>query len=279
MTTPVCPSHLFHYTNVETLALILKNRTIRFVPLNKMDDLQEKKASDAKSIGHIFYVSCWTEDTNESIPMWNMYTSLSGGIRIKMKSIPFENKQENIDELKRALQPNPHIKLEIGKDLQKTLIPYSEMITHNFIVLPNDADSILKKVEYTSDKNKLSPRIVSFCNGEMELNMEYIGRVKNTHWEFQREWRYILQIVSHDILDSACLQHEKFKKTMINVLEGKYEQKIPFYDLKISDSAFAQMEITLSPKISLGNRVIVENLIEKYNPSATIHNSSLNGLI
>lgn len=33
--------YLYHYTNVETLALILANRTIRFNALNKMDDLQE----------------------------------------------------------------------------------------------------------------------------------------------------------------------------------------------------------------------------------------------
>ena len=34
--------YLFHYTNVEALALILKNRTIRFSSLDRMDDLQEK---------------------------------------------------------------------------------------------------------------------------------------------------------------------------------------------------------------------------------------------
>ncbi|MBE6746525.1 MAG: hypothetical protein E7558_03645 [Ruminococcaceae bacterium] len=35
--------YLYHYTSIETLALILKNRTIRFNSLDKMDDLQEQQ--------------------------------------------------------------------------------------------------------------------------------------------------------------------------------------------------------------------------------------------
>lgn len=33
--------YLYHYTSIETLALILKNHTIRFNSLDKMDDLQQ----------------------------------------------------------------------------------------------------------------------------------------------------------------------------------------------------------------------------------------------
>lgn len=36
---------LYHYTTIDTLALILKNRTIRFNRLDKVDDLEEKVVS------------------------------------------------------------------------------------------------------------------------------------------------------------------------------------------------------------------------------------------
>ena len=36
------PEYLYHYTAVDTLELILKNKTIRFNPLTKMDDNLEK---------------------------------------------------------------------------------------------------------------------------------------------------------------------------------------------------------------------------------------------
>ena len=41
--------YLYHYTSVDSLALILKNRTIRLNPLDKMDDLQEKKTKDIEN--------------------------------------------------------------------------------------------------------------------------------------------------------------------------------------------------------------------------------------
>lgn len=49
--------------------------------------------------------------------------------------------------------------------------------------------------------------------------------------------------------------------------------------MSISDEAFNDMEITLSPRISGGSRIIVQNLVEKYNPGANIIESNLVGLI
>ena len=65
--------YLYHYTSVETLALILKNKSIRFNSLDKMDDHQEQETSDLKNIGQFIYISSWTDDDTENIPMWNMY--------------------------------------------------------------------------------------------------------------------------------------------------------------------------------------------------------------
>lgn len=64
----------------------------------------------------------------------------------------------------------------------------------------------------------------------------------------------------------------------IYVWEGG-KQPFPYFDMVISDDAFNEMEIQLSPCISPGNKIIFENLVEKYNCSATIKESSLLGLI
>ena len=64
------------------------------------------------------------------------------------------------------------------------------------------------------------------------------------------------------------LVHDRFRDKNI------YPSFKSFF-LKIADSAFEEMEITLSPKISEGNRTIVENLIEKYNAKAILKESSL----
>lgn len=81
---------LYHYTTIEKLALILKNKTIRLMPLDKMDDVQEAKTKDFKNLGRYVFVSSWTEDETESIPMWNLYSDLSCGVRIGLKKNPFK---------------------------------------------------------------------------------------------------------------------------------------------------------------------------------------------
>lgn len=93
--------YLYHYTNIETLALILKNRTIRFNSLDKMDDLQEQQTADINNIGQFCYISSWTDDSAESIPMWNMYASLNQGVRIKLRKNPFKTYKNYAKDLEK----------------------------------------------------------------------------------------------------------------------------------------------------------------------------------
>ncbi len=118
---------IYHYTNLESLALILKNQTIRFNRLDKVDDLEE---GNTESLGVKFcryiFVSCWTETTEESIPLWKMYGGDKGGIRIALEQEMF----------KEYLISN----LELG-DLQsqgaiKSKIPLQDMINPNFFFIP-----------------------------------------------------------------------------------------------------------------------------------------------
>ncbi|WP_214653896.1 hypothetical protein, partial [Vibrio anguillarum] len=63
-----------HYTTIETLALILDSRKIRFNRLTNVDDMEEADLYGKYNIGRFLYVSCWTTNSIESIPLWNMYT-------------------------------------------------------------------------------------------------------------------------------------------------------------------------------------------------------------
>lgn len=84
------PEYLYHYTSLETLALILENRTICFNSLLNVDDIEESETSDLKNFGKYVYVSCWTDEKDEMIPMWNLYTPDMHGVRIKLPAFPFE---------------------------------------------------------------------------------------------------------------------------------------------------------------------------------------------
>ncbi len=62
---------IHHYTNIESLAMILSTKKIRFNRLDRMDDLEEGCVEAQRiPLGKYTYVSCWTEDDEESIPLW-----------------------------------------------------------------------------------------------------------------------------------------------------------------------------------------------------------------
>lgn len=140
-------------------------------------------------------------------------------------------------------------------------------------------DDLLYKVEYTSDKNKLYPHILNDNAESFTLEIGLIGKYKNIHWKFQNEWRYILNIIPLNLNQPVAKSIQDFQLIANKMRLGLEKQPFPYYDMTISDEAFNEMEITLSPAISNGNRVIVENLIEKYNHSAKLEDSCLLGLI
>lgn len=269
--------YLYHYTSIETLALILKYHTIRFNSLDKMDDLQEQQTADIKNIGQFCYISSWTDDPTESIPMWNMYASLNLGVRIKLRKNPFkvyDNTAEDLSKVVKApVTDNSH-----GKPLQ-TIIPLTEMFSKGFISIQAMNKHLLCKVEYTDDTNKLYPRILKEDGERFSLALGELGKYKNLHWKFQSEWRYILNILPLDLnqpVEKSMLESQIMANKMKLGLE---KQLFPYYDMYISDEAFEDMEVTLSPRISGGSKIIVQSLVEKYNPSAKLTESSLVGLI
>ena len=71
---------IHHYSNIEVLSLILKNRTLRFNRLDRVDDPEESNfISNGVNLGPYTFVSCWTEAKEESVPMWKMYRKMPEG--------------------------------------------------------------------------------------------------------------------------------------------------------------------------------------------------------
>lgn len=269
--------YLYHYTNIETLALILKNRTIRFNSLDKMDDLQEQQTADIENIGQFCYISSWTEDDTESIPMWNMYASLNLGVRIKLCKNPFKIYNITAKDLSKVIHA-PVTDESNGKPIQ-SIIPITEMFAKGFSVFPAITKDLLFKVEYTNDKEKLYPHLLNEDDKRFSITLGELGKYKNLHWKFQNEWRYILTILPLNLNQPVENTFNNFQLIANKMRLGLEKQPFLYYDMHLSDEAFNKMEITLSPRISSGSKVIVESLIEKYNPSATVSESHLVGLI
>lgn len=263
------PNYLYHYTTVESLALILKNRSIRFKSLDQMDDLQECMAADLKKAGQFIFVSSWTKLSEENIAMWNMYATLNAGVRIKLRANPFKS---------HPVKPELYgcvIKSE-NYEGEPCLIPLEFMVEKNFLSRSAIHGNILKKVTYTQNTNKLYPKIFEPNDSIGRLNLNKLGLHKNKGWTFQKEWRYIFEIIP---VKDMPIKKDDIKNTFEAIHYDYAVQPFSFYDMEIDNDAFNEMEIVLSPKISKGNETIVELLRDKYNPSSKIIESTLSGLI
>lgn len=270
--------YLYHYTSLESLALILKNKTIRLNPLDKMDDLQEQKTADVKNLGKFVFVSSWTDDSIESIPMWKMYTAPTAGVRIRMKKNPFVRHRTFAEDVAKAAAKG--VTVEIGKDgTADTFINIADMIDKNYYCAQAFQGNILEKVKYDENIMLLEPQVHNHDSNGERLDIGKLGLHKSTYWDFQSEWRYRLIIIRMQYSSDSKKTEQAFAESMAKMIQGKEPAPLKYYDLDIDPRCFEEMEITCSPQMTYGNRVILETIIEKYNPCAKIVESELLGKI
>lgn len=77
------PPFLYHYTKVDSLKAILPSRTIRFTRLDLLNDPTEGYQPGFPSARKNVFVSSWTFEETDSLPMWKMYCGLRGA-RLKL---------------------------------------------------------------------------------------------------------------------------------------------------------------------------------------------------
>lgn len=264
---------IYHYTNIETLALILKNKTIRFNRLDHVDDLEEGhiKVSGIKP-GLYSFVSCWTENSEESIPLWRMYTDKGVGVRIGMDKEMFKKYTYHNGDI---IDGTP---LQTDGTLIKPISP-EKLITHNMWVLPNFNDGVFfRKVQYVDDVTSAMKNAVQRTNNQVnKIETSQWSLYKNKRWEFQNESRFALTIFpkpsdlrSYDSLYCDWLR---------SALNHEIPAPVDYYDLDLDADAFNGIDITLCPNMSEGNKIIVESLCYTYLDKIHPKESSLNGFV
>lgn len=267
---------LFHYTNIEALALILKNQTIRLNSLDKMDDLEENMTKDLYNAGMFTYVSCWTSDKRENIALWKQYTNHDTGVRIELPRNPFE-KYDALELIKnerfrKILSENPDI---------RTIFRLDKMLDSNYYTQDITGENILYEMEYTENEDEIIPQISSYSalDKMTNINFKKLGKYKREAWKFQKEWRYIIQFYPGNVLSVYKDNGMTLANAMRDFMDGKVQQPFPYFDLKIDEHAFKKMKIVLSPTITAGNEILIRNAIERYNPEAEIFESAFKGKI
>jgi hypothetical protein len=242
---------LYHYTSINNLALILKSKTIRFGRLDFVNDPTEGLAEDFHSLSPYIFISCWTENSEENLALWNMYTPNMNGVRIEIETPIFESFNIN-SNMNLLFSENEYLNESKG-----------------YIILGGVNDPY--KIEYTDDKVLLKPLI----RNKFGLHLASLAKYKREIWQVEQEYRFRLNILPVD----KTVQSEYFPNRYKHLIEKQIPPPMDEYFVKIKNNSFCGMKILCGPKLQNGDKEIIEALIKTFNKSATIQESKLKGLI
>lgn len=241
---------LYHYTSIENLAYILKNKTIKFNNLMNVDDPEEAETSDLGKFGRHCLVSCWTDVKEDILPMWNMYTPGMKGVRIGMPKNPFKEHTYRAGEC-------------YFSETTRSYINYNSYYARAVTIAAKCP--LLIEVEYTENENLLKPKVASQTESGYSIVLDAIGKYKRQCWAFQREYRYKITTAPWRMDELLNVKSSEEMIALYDRLRDKNTQQ--FLDnifLELADDAFDGMEILLGPKTSEAERIIVDALLDKY---------------
>lgn len=259
---------IYHYTTIQTLALILKHKTIRFNRLDRVDDLEESvygSGPTSAKLAQYCFVSCWIKSNRENLSLWNMYTRYKG-VRIGIDEMPFVTYKVN----------------ENFKSFFKS--PMGMGIDYFYSSFMNEAK--LYDIEYVDNPEEKIHELIQPAGKEgMYIQAPNIGIYKRKEWSIQQESRFkvmVQPINMNYVMNNANTEDNGFD-TILKMVESigpSIAQSRPickkYIDLPLLPEKLENIEIMMGPLTSEADRIIVDALLASY-PNAKVKDSTFLG--
>ena len=246
---------IYHYTSIETLALILKNKTIRFNRLDHVDDVDEAAYGSGVQktlLGQYSFVSCWTKEESENIALWNMYTNYKG-VRI-------------------GLDEDMFITYAINNKYKSFISSMIKFEDDYFISAINN-EAKLYDIQYVQSPETYIKDLIHQEGDMVNINTNNIGIYKRKEWDCQKESRFRLtyfpvnpkyaEIIKRKNLDNFNLFTEAFSASFQSLKEN-YPLSFTFRDIPLKPEILDNIEVMLGPCTSEGEKAIVEALLKGF---------------
>lgn len=261
---------IYHYTSLENLALILKHKTIRFNRLDNMNDPSEKTfLMNQIDWSPYTYVSCWTENPVESLPLWHMYTDQGKGVRISIDKDFIDWEKQSIAF---SVASRQHQQKTVAKDSSGAIsVTFNPTRIHR----PLSDETCYQEVRYANEKDYLEyenkiGKVSKFMEIDEETMRKYVGVFRKDIWAFQEETRFIIYAVPYTSTD-AVVSHNDF----INLIRLNMPNNVPFIDVPVKVDKLKDIEVTLGPNAGEGHSILAKTLLHKYVPHAHMKFSAL----
>ncbi len=261
---PDTPEFLYHYTTLESLALILINRTFRFSRLSDLNDPLEGKNDSFEHAEKLVYSSSWTASQDDTLPMWKMYAGLDG-VRIKLPSDLFASQGEP----SHGLWPPLEAALNGMKLNNPVTITLGGRYSHEMKHLSGpDAIEYVPRDNVADIPDVFFMRPINSMEGKREdptLVLAHVGLTKSQDWAFENEWRFrIPYFMDMSIINGGP---EYILKMPLPVETAVF---LPFDPGKLD-----ALEVLTGPKFTDGQMILLEALINTHAPKAKIIKSGI----
>lgn len=258
---------IYHYTSIDTLALILSNRTMRFNRLDRVDDIEEALYSSGAFktlLGNYQFASCWTKKEAENITLWDMYTQYKG-VRI-------------------GLEENPFVTYQINADFS-SFIQWPLDVYENCMLFSSNNPSTLFDVQYVKNLEEKVNSLVDNSQGSISFNSNELGLYKREEWAPQEESRYKLLALPVDMIGAFNNLLSSGRITLFNafnnLINSIYQSMmsnfpigITYIDLPLNLEKLNHIEVMLGPLVTDSDKKRVVEMLKPF-PDATIIPSKL----
>ena len=258
------PKKLFHYTSIETLALIIKYKKFRFTRLSLLNDPLEGKSSDLAKTEELVYCSSWSANPIDTIPMWKMYTDLKGvRLSVSSDSIFASSRPSSMQNFGSQVSPVTILQEPITVNNvsgHKMPLPIQRVFGPEEVKYLNDIEA--QKVKTTQS--------ITDCTSGKPVNRKWIkldgvGLNKDICWEYEKEWRF--RLTTHE----STIPVEQDLEQFVNFLTLEHD----FIDVPVSESFWENLEILMGPMCNEGQFVLLESLLNSYGIKANIIRSKI----
>lgn len=268
---------IYHYTSIETLALILKSKSIRFNRLDNVDDLEESMYGSGpknQNLSKYIFVSYWTKSEEENLALWKMYAGYNG-IRIGL--------DENL------FVSYPNTPFDTIESFYKDIFHFGP----DYCAAQQNNLTKLEEVKYIDSPRFAVNDLVSISGNTLSIKTSNWGLVKSKEWAIQQESRFRIQTLplnyayvksySAEILNT--MDRMVLTKAIIEVIpaivrsiEEDYKPQTSELFMPIKDDALNNMEIMMGPQTSDAQRLIVEALVQDLS-NITLTDSKFKGKV
>ena len=273
------PAYLYQYTTMDSVLAILESKTIRFTRLDSLNDLNEGCCGEYAHLKKYVYISSWSADERESIPMWSLYGRkkdvLDEGVRIKVPTnlFTFDGDGNLADNLRLEkilggwnavvdVKTKPIVLSPVLRTWQEIYGDGDEFIARKQVVGPIRVNYMVNKEYIDKYSSTLRKEYLGTRNAFFP---DQIGYEKADAWSYENEYRFWMRYPYMRELrgDDEALKGD------IQYIEGDY------IDVFFNEKAIPEMEITLAPNFNPNMIESFKSNLEKLGFSKELQKSAL----